>query len=119
MPAQRIKTIQDRIKQIKRELAALGDMRPGTLSKQYNVCGKKTCRCKDPVNPRKHGPYFQLSYTHGRKSTSQFIKEKFVWEITQQTANYKRFKALTEEWVSLSIQASRLKMQIKEKGAKP
>jgi len=47
--------------QIKAELAALGEMRPGSLSRQYNVCGKPNCRCKDPQNPQRHGPCYQLS----------------------------------------------------------
>jgi hypothetical protein len=55
---------QQQIDQIKQELLALGDMRPGALSEQYNVCGKPNCRCKDPRKPQKHGPYYQLSYTH-------------------------------------------------------
>jgi len=43
-----------RIDAIKRQIVALGRLRPGTLSQQYNVCGNPTCRCKaDP--PQKHG----------------------------------------------------------------
>ena len=50
------------------DLAALGDLRPGSLSIQYNVCGSPGCRCKaDP--PVKHGPYYQVSYT--RKSSTK------------------------------------------------
>jgi hypothetical protein len=47
---------------MKSQLRALGPMRPGSLSRQYNVCGKPGCRCKDPKNPRRHGPYDQLNY---------------------------------------------------------
>jgi hypothetical protein len=41
-----IQQIEQRIQQIKNQLVALGDMRPGSLSKQFNVCGKPGCRCK-------------------------------------------------------------------------
>jgi hypothetical protein len=54
--------LQQRINQMKSQLRALGPMRPGSLSRQYNVCGKPGCRCKDPKNPRRHGPYDQLNY---------------------------------------------------------
>jgi len=48
-----------RIKRIKAQLVALGDLRPGALSEQYNTCRSAGCRCKaDP--PAKHGPYHQL-----------------------------------------------------------
>lgn len=55
-----IQNAEQRIQQIKAELGALGEMRPGSLSEQYNVCGKPNCRCKDPKNPQRHEPYYQL-----------------------------------------------------------
>ena len=81
----------------------LGDMRPGAISKQYNVSGKLNCRCKDSKNPKKHGPYYQISYTHMGKSTSEFVKKHMVAETRQQIRNYARFKKLTEKWVALSL----------------
>jgi uncharacterized protein DUF6788 len=56
-----IEELEQRIEEIKNELVAIGEMRPGSLSEQYNVCGNPTCRCKDPKNPQRHGPYYQLS----------------------------------------------------------
>jgi len=43
------------IERVKVKLAALGDLRPGSLSTQYNVCGTPGCRCK-ATPPEKHGP---------------------------------------------------------------
>ncbi len=106
-----IKLLENRIKKIKEELQTIGDMRPGCLSKQYNVCGNPTCRCKDKKKPKKHGPYYQLSYVHNGKSTSQFIKSEFVDDVKQQLSNYKRFKKLTEEWVALALELTKGKLQ--------
>jgi hypothetical protein len=100
---------QQQIDQIKQDLLALGDMRPGALSEQYNVCGKPNCRCKDPRNPQKHGPYYQLSYTHGGKSTTEHVKREMLQEVQQQLSNYARFKELTEQWVQLSLRIAKLK----------
>jgi len=63
-----------RIDQIKAEIARIGDMRPGCLNQQFTVCGRPRCRCIDPKKPKKQGPYYQLSYIHQGKSTSQFIR---------------------------------------------
>lgn len=82
-------------------------MRPGALSEQYNVCGKPGCRCKDPRHPKKHGPYYQLSYTHLGKSTTEFVKRDMVEEVRRQLANYTRFKQLTEQWVELSVRIAK------------
>jgi hypothetical protein len=100
---------QQQIDQIKQDLLALGEMRPGALSEQYNVCGKPNCRCKDPRKPQKHGPYYQLSYTHLGKSTTEFVKRDRLQEVQQQLANYARFRELTEQWVQLSVRIAKLK----------
>jgi hypothetical protein len=100
---------QQQIDQIKQDLLALGEMRPGALSEQYNVCGKPNCRCKDPRKPQKHGPYYQLSYTHLGKSTTEFVKLDRLQEVQQQLANYARFRELTEQWVQLSVRIAKLK----------
>jgi len=86
-------------------------MRPGSLSKQYTVCGKPSCRCADPKHPQKHGPYYQLSFVHRGKSTTQFIRAPFVPEVEQQLASYKRFRELADEWVHLALEHSRLRLE--------
>ena len=100
MSTTKLKTIERRIQRIKDDLATIGEMRPGSLSKQYNVCGTPGCRCKDPVNPQRHGPYYQLSYVHRNKSTSQAIRPAFVDVTRAQITEYRRFKKLVEEWSS-------------------
>lgn len=95
--------MQAKIRSIKQALFDLEEMRPGALSKQYNVCGKPGCRCKDPRKPQRHGPYYQVSYTHRGKSTTEFVRRENVDEVKVLLANYARFRKLTEEWVALSL----------------
>jgi hypothetical protein len=84
-------------------------MRPGSLSKQYNVCGNPTCRCKDPKHPKKHGPYYQVSYTLRGKSTTAFVKRDEVREVRAQLRNYQRFRKLTQDWVEASLEIVKLR----------
>ena len=107
-----IKNLKIEIEEIKRQIAALGDLRPGSISEQYNVCGKKGCRCKaDP--PEKHGPYYQLSYTRKGKSRSMFVKKGKVAEVEKQVENYRLLKSLVDRWVDLAIELADLKMKEK------
>jgi hypothetical protein len=99
--------IEQRIGAIKRGLNKLGPMHPGSLSEQYNVCGKPRCRCKDPKKPRRHGPYYQLSFTWRGKSTSRFVRPERVTEIRRKVENYKRFRELVNEWVDLAVELER------------
>lgn len=111
----RIKTIENKVERIKQELQEIGPMRPGSMNKQYTVCGKAGCRCADTKNPRKHGPYYQLSYVHQGKSTTRFIRQQFVQQIKKELANYKKFRWLTEKWVRLSLECSSIWLESKRK----
>jgi hypothetical protein len=111
MNTKQIAKLKGRIKRIKKSLAQIGEMRPGSLSRQYNVCGNPTCRCKHPKNPQRHGPYCQISYTHNGKSKSEFVKKEMVGEVKKQLKNYHTFRRLTREWVELSLEIVRLRRE--------
>jgi len=96
----RLTEIRKRIDGIKAELAAIDDMRPGSLTRQY----------KDPES--QSGPYYQLSYTREMKSRTEYIARDCLRDVRRQIGNYRRFKALSAEWIALSIEHSRLKMKL-------
>ncbi len=80
-----------------KEVASLGAVLPGSVSKLYNVCGKKGCACKDPVNPVKHGPYNHLSFTIAGKSSSKFIKEDDLPAVLSMQRKFQRLKEICQE----------------------
>jgi hypothetical protein len=106
----RLQALEEKIRKIKDQIAALGDLRPGALSEQYNVCGNPRCRCKaDP--PLKHGPYHQLSFTLNGKSTTQFVRKGDVSEVRKQVRNYQRLRQLVDRWIMLAMELSRLRLK--------
>lgn len=105
-----LKTMEQRVEKIKTQLHKIREMRPGSINKQFTVCGKPSCRCQDPKNPKKHGPYYQLSYVHQGKSTTQFIQKELLHTVEQQLKNFKMFKLLTTEWVDLALAITREKL---------
>lgn len=110
MPVDHSAALQRRIAQIKAEITALGPLRPGTLSRQYNVCGTPGCRCKeDPA--QRHGPYHQLSYTWRGRSRSEFVREPEIARVHEQVQNYARLRALVDQWVEAAIELARLERQ--------
>ena len=109
MDNRREATLQRQIEKVKRDLTALGDLRPGSLSTQYNVCGSPGCRCKaDP--PVKHGPYYQVSYTRKGKSSTKFVKKEDLATVRKQLKNYERMKLLMEKWIDLAMELSILRL---------
>lgn len=100
MTEKRIAQIDQRIEKIKAALATLGEMRPGSLTRQF----------KDPEAGT--GAYYQLSFTLEMKSRTDYIPRQCVTQVRRQVANYKRFKALSAEWVALGIERSRLQIKL-------
>lgn len=103
-------SLEKRIQKIKQQLVELGDLRPGALSQQYNVCGKPRCQCK-ATPPLRHGPYYQISFTRQGKSTTQFVRKPDVEDVQQQLANYRQLRTLVEEWIGLSAELSALRLR--------
>ena len=111
-PTQTIQNLEAQILQIKTQLQQQGAMRPGSLSRQYNVCGKAGCRCKDPKRPRRHGPYYQLNYVYRGKKTSKFIRREILTQVRSELANYKKFRQLTERWIGLALQVAEAREKV-------
>jgi hypothetical protein len=99
------RSLAEKIEEVKRQLAALGEMRPGSLSTQYNVCGSPGCRCKASP-PKKHGPYYQVSYTRKGKSGTRFVRKEDRSSIQQQLKNYARMRTLVDRWIELATKLS-------------
>jgi len=109
MNTRRLATLQRQIEKVKLDLAALGDLRPGSLSTQYNVCGSPGCKCKaDP--PVKHGPYYQVSYTRKGKSSTKFVKKEDLPTVRKQLKNYERMRLLMDKWIDLATELSILRL---------
>jgi len=96
-------SIQKQIEGIKKELQKIGEMRPGSLSRQFVS-----------QNNKKY-PYYQISYTYNMKSHTDYIKKEFVVDLKQQTNSYRRFKKLVKRWVALAMQHSKLKFDYANK----
>ena len=99
----RLEQIQKRIERIKTEIVAIDEMRPGSVSKQF----------KEP--DLKRGAYYQLNYFTGGRSRTDYVAPAVLRDVRREISNYKRFKALTAEWVELSIEQSRLKIKAASK----
>ncbi len=98
---------EKKIEQLREKLAKLGPMLPGSISEQWNVCGTAGCRCKDARNPVKHGPYYQLSFTVGGRSSTLFVKKGDLPEARRRLKRYRQFKTLCGELVHADVALAR------------
>jgi len=102
--------IERQIERVKRDMVALGDLRPGSLSTQYNVCGSPGCKCK-ATPPHKHGPYYQVSFTRKGKSGTKFVRKENLPAIRTQLRNYERMKLLVDRWIELATELSNMRLK--------
>ncbi len=91
--------IEEKIARVKKQLAELGPMRPGSVSRQY----------RDPKEKKR--PFYQISYTHRMKSRSEYVRPENLAAIRAETANFRKFRKLVERWTDLSLELSRIRVK--------
>lgn len=82
---------QAQLAQAQADLARLGPMRPGSLSRQY----------KDPA--ARTGASWQLSYTHQMRSRTRYVRAEEVAALKPLLATFRRFRRLVDRCVDLSL----------------
>ncbi|MGH8478399.1 MAG: hypothetical protein ACREXK_02190, partial [Gammaproteobacteria bacterium] len=55
--------------------------------------------------------FYQLSYSHQGKSTTRFVRPGYAAKIRKELAAYKRFRGLTQEWLTLALTLSQLRLE--------
>lgn len=101
--------LEKQITKIKQEISSIDDLRRGSLSEQYNICGTPGCKCK-ATPPTKHGPYYQLSFTKNGRSSTKFVNHKNIKSVKLQVKNYKRLRILVKRWLELATELSDLRL---------
>ena len=91
------------------ELLQLKPFLPGTLTKQYRICGKSNCKCIDKKEPKKH-PFFQLSYMLENKRSSIYISKSEVDQAEEMTETYRKLRKIITD---ISTETVRLTRQYK------
>jgi hypothetical protein len=86
-----------RIREIRREIVALGLVAAGTLRHRTKVCGKPGCSCAvDPA--ARHGPYYEWSRLEGKKLRQTAVPAAEAPALEAAMANHTKIKALLKQW---------------------
>lgn len=87
------KEIRRKIGRLNEKIAGIGDMRPGSLTKQVRGWGKS---------------YWQISWTHRGRGGTGYVSNARYKEVKKQTENYRKFREMCLELVDLSIELAKL-----------
>jgi hypothetical protein len=92
-----------------RQISQLGDFQPGSITSPTRRCGKPGCHCAKPDHPG-HGPHFQLTQKiHGKTATQNLPSPAAVRKAEREIAEYRKFRALTDELVAVNRSICRLR----------
>ncbi len=111
--------LRTRRDEIRRALATIGDLRPGSLFERYRRCGKPGCHCARPDAPG-HGPRWVVTARVGGRPLTRSIPEGAVARTRAQIAECGRLRELTAELIEVSerLCQERLERDLPEPSAK-
>jgi hypothetical protein len=81
-------------------LAAIGDLRPGSINTTYRRCGKPNCACAQ-AGHRGHGPRWLWTTSAGGKTRTRQLAAAEVAKVRAELANYKEFTELSQQIVEV------------------
>jgi hypothetical protein len=91
------------IRTIAAELAKLGPVLPGTVTRRYTRCGRPGCRCMaDPPQP--HGPYWSWTRKIDNKTVTRYLSDDQWNDYQTWFDNARRLRQLTAELEAASLQ---------------
>ena len=91
------------------QIAALGDLRPGSLTESYRSCGKPTCHCAKK-GARGHSQWL-LTYRVGGKTRTRVVPRAALEETRAQIAECQRLRELVAELIEVSEQVCQARAQ--------
>jgi hypothetical protein len=96
-------TLESQCAAILKAIAQLPPFRRGTVTAHPRTCGKPSCRCSQSISSR-HESYQWTATIHGEKLHKTIHLGPEVAKYLDETATYRRFLELIEQFVSLNEQ---------------
>lgn len=106
-PRTRLARLRKRYEQQAGELAQVGFILKGTVSRRFLTCGSPGCRCHAEP-PRWHGPYWQWTSKVRGKTVSRMLSEEEARRYQEWISNGRRFEKIVKQIYDIASQADEL-----------
>jgi Family of unknown function (DUF6788) len=91
------------------EIAALGDLRCGSITSTTGRCGKASCHCHHPKDPG-HGPNLRLTYkVNGKTVTEALPDQSATRKAEREIAEFRKLQGLHKEFVEVNAQICQMR----------
>lgn len=95
--------------QITDQIAALADLRCGSITSTTGRCGKPNCRCHQPEAPG-HGPHLRLTYKfQGKTVTESLPNPAAVRKAEREIEEFRKYQALHKEFLEVNAQICQMR----------
>ena len=91
------------------QIAALGDLRCGSITSTTGRCGKPNCHCHQPKDPG-HGPNLRLTYkVDGKTVTESLPDQAATRKAEREIAEFRKLQGLHKELIEVNAQICQLR----------
>ncbi|HEX4594701.1 MAG TPA: DUF6788 family protein [Bryobacteraceae bacterium] len=94
---------------IANQIAALGDLRCGSITSTTGRCGKPNCHCHQPKDPG-HGPNLRLTYKiNGKTVTETLPGQVATRKAEREIAEFRKLQSLHKQFVEVNAQICQMR----------
>jgi len=91
------------------QIAALGDLRCGSITSTTGRCGKPNCHCHQPKDPG-HGPNLRLTYKGDGKTVTESLPDQAATrKAEREIAEFRKLQGLHKELIEVNAQICQLR----------
>ncbi len=104
-----LESLAQRRAQITDHIAALGDLRCGSITSTTGRCGKPNCHCHRPNQPG-HGPNPRLTYkVQGKTITESLPDLASMRKAEREIGEFRKYQALHKEFLQVNAQICQMR----------
>ena len=104
-----LESLEQQRANIANQIAALGDLRCGSITSTTGRCGKPNCHCHQPKDPG-HGPNFRLTYkVDGKSITKSLPDEVATRKAEREIAEFRKLQSLHKQFVEVNAQICQIR----------
>ncbi len=105
----KMQKLEQEFEGIKKEIASIGLVKKGSITRTYQSCRNPNCRCNK--NPRfRHGPYYLLTTKEKARTRTFSVPEGMLSEVESYMDNYGLLKSKVRQLEGVSEKI--IKLQI-------
>lgn len=111
-------TYERRYRELAAQVAEIGFISSGTVTRRYTTCSSSGCRCHaDP--PQRHGPYYQWTTKTNGKTRTRRLTRTEAKLYTEWIANDRQLGKVIRQMRQIAAKAAELKLAQATESATP